>query len=206
MVMDDKIALLTQQLYDDGIKKAQIEGEKLLAIAQADAKQIVAQALKDAEDIIRQAKSTAEDMQKNTAAEIKTSSNQALLLVKQTITDMLTLRLANQIVDETFKHNEVKLKILLYAAESMINSHKGHTINIDLPIDISKDVYDWLESSIHKQLHDKVKFQLSHKIDSGFRISPQNKNYAISFTDDDFQKFFMQLIRPVTSEILFGNV
>jgi len=206
MVMDDKIALLTQQLYDDGIKKAQIEGEKLLAIVQADAKQIVAQALKDAEDIIRQAKSTAEDMQKNTAAEIKTSSNQALLLVKQTIADMLILRLANQIVEETFKHNEVKLKILLYAAESMIHSHKGHTINIDLPIDISKDVYNWLETSIHEQLHDKVKFQLSHKIDSGFRISPQNKNYTISFTDDDFQKFFMQLIRPVTSEILFGNV
>jgi V/A-type H+/Na+-transporting ATPase subunit E len=200
--MDDKISLLTQQLFEDGIKKAQIEGDVLLAKANADAAFIISKAHKDAEDTLKKAKAAALELQNNTQAEIKSASIQAIALVKQSITDLLTVNISDQIVKEATENRDVKIKLLLFAVDSFMKFHLNKSLSIILPADTEKDVHSWIEQALQQYINNDVKLELSPKIETGFRIKNHDDNYLISFTDDDFHSFFKHLIRPKTAEII----
>jgi V/A-type H+/Na+-transporting ATPase subunit E len=203
--MEDKIALLTQQLYKDGVQKAQDEADTIISNAKSEAIKIINQANKDADEIIKKTIQQTEELKKNTEAEIKTSGNQAIILVKQAIADSLTLSIADQVIQETLSHQDIQIKLINYAIDYMLKSKMDDKIQITLPVEIDDAFSQLIEKSIHEQFRPNVNIQLSSKIDSGFRIGPVSKNYLISFTDDDFIRFFKQLLRPKTAKILFSN-
>jgi V/A-type H+/Na+-transporting ATPase subunit E len=203
--MEDKIALLTQQLYKDGVQKAQDEADTIISNAKSEAIKIINQANKDADEIIKKTIQQTEELKKNTEAEIKNSGNQAIILVKQAIADSLTLSIADQVIQETLSHQDIQIKLINYAIDYMLKSKMDEKIQITLPTEIDDAFFQLIEKSIHEHFHSSVNIQLSSKIDSGFRIGPVSKNYLISFTDDDFIRFFKQLLRPKTAKILFSD-
>jgi V/A-type H+/Na+-transporting ATPase subunit E len=203
--MEDKIALLTQQLYKDGVQKAQDEADTIISNAKSEAIKIINQANKDADEIIKKTIQQTEELKKNTEAEIKNSGNQAIILVKQAIADSLTLSIADQVIQETLSHQDIQIKLINYAIDYMLKSKMDEKIQITLPAEIDDAFFQLMEKSIHELFRPNVNIQLSSKIDSGFRIGPVSKNYLISFTDDDFIRFFKQLLRPKTAKILFSD-
>lgn len=203
--MEDKIALLTQQLYSDGIQKSQNEASIIISSAKSEAQDIIAQAVKDANEILKKVTQQTEELKKNTEAEIKMAGKQAIILVKQVIADSLTISIADQIIKETLSQPDKRLKLINYAIDFMLKSEKQEIIQITLPAEIDEDLRNLIEQSIHQHFHSSVNIQLSNKMDSGFRIGPVSKNYLISFTDDDFIRFFKQLLRPKTAKILFSD-
>lgn len=203
--MEDKITQLTQQLYQDGILKAQEEAITIIANAESKAINVLSQAKKDADEILKRTIQQTEELKKNTEAEIKTSGNQAIILVKQAIADSLTLSIADQVIRESLSHQDVQIKLINYAIDCMLGSKKDEKLLITLPAEIDDAFIQLIKISIHQQFLPSVNIQLSSKIDSGFRIGPVSKNYLISFTDDDFIRFFKQLLRPKTAKILFSD-
>ena len=44
-----------------------------------------------------------------------------------------------------------------------------------------------------------------NRLAQGFRIGPADGRYVISFTDKDFETFFMDYLRPKTKELLYSK-
>ena len=203
--MEDKITLLTQQLYNEGILKAKNEAQVILDESNTQAKDIIINAQKEADAIVKKAKMEAEELKRNTEVELKTTGSQALKMVRQSIADVITLNVAQQIVDKKLSNKDLAFKLLLHAVENMALQKDTRGIEAFLSGNEKDEFIKYIIDHIHKQFGDKVKINISHKIDSGFRISPASTNYQISFTDDDFIRFFSNLVRPQTASILFGN-
>lgn len=200
--MEEKIALLTQQLYHDGIIKAKEEAVIIKANAENEANTLLEKAKLDAVTIVEKAKSVAEELRKNTEEEIKAAGTQALALVKQSIADTLTMDVAKDLVSSDVKLSSPEL--IQYAVDKMINLSGSDQINLILPESLENDLKSHIESVMHKHFKGQISVNVSQKIDSGFRIGPASKNYIISFTEEDFIRFFSHLVRPKTAEILFG--
>ena len=201
--MEEKIALLTQQLYNDGVMKAKEEAVMIKANADDEAKHLLEKAKQEASVILEKAKSSAEELRKNTEEEIRAAGTQALALVKQSIADALTVSVSKDLVTDEIKLSSPQM--IQYAVEKMINSSGGDQINLTLPEGLDAELKEQIETTLFKKFNNQFSVNVSQKIDSGFRIGPASKNYIISFTEDDFIRFFSQLIRPKTVEILFGK-
>lgn len=200
--MEEKIALLTQQLYHDGIIKAKEEAVIIKTNAENEANTILEKAKLDAAMIVEKAKSAANELRKNTEEEIKAAGTQALALVKQSIADALTIDVAKDLVTSDVKISSPEL--IQYAVDKMINLSGSDQINLFLPENLDNDLKSHIESVLHKHFNGQISVNVSQKIDSGFRIGPASKNYIISFAEEDFIRFFSHLVRPKTAEILFG--
>ena len=76
-------------------------------------------------------------------------------------------------------------------------------LELILPETLKKDLEKTIRSSLTGALKENLKMTFSKTIQGGFQIQPEGETYKISFTDEDFEEFLKQFLRPKTKKFLF---
>ena len=203
--MESKLQELTNKIYSEGIEKANNEAASIIGNAENEARKILDNAKKEAEKLHEKARLETEELRKNVASEVKMSARQAISAVKQQITELITTRLVAEPVKDAFKDKDFVKEII----ETVIRRWDPHTGGIDLALTLPKEdaqkMASYFESKTLEALKSKVTVDFDEKMSGGFRIGPGDKSYVLSFTDDDFENFLKNYLRPRTTKLLYGG-
>lgn len=202
--MESKLQELTQKIYQDGIEKANGEAKALLDNAKKEAEQILADAKKEAEALKANAKKEAELLEQKTNAEIKVAGEQAMSLLKQEITTILAKNTISENVGEVVNSKELIADIVKIVAAKM--GSEDMDLNIILPEKSKKDFEAFFKKEIASFLNKGMELKFEERMAGGFKITPKDGSYVLSFTEDDFVSFFQSFLRPKAKKILFSGV
>lgn len=202
--MNDRLQELTEKIFKEGIEKGQTEGIKIVAEAKAEADQLVAKARKEAEQIIAAANKNAAAIQENTQSEIKLASRQAIDSVKLELVNLINGQITSSEIKSAIGDSKFVQKLI---EQMIINwaSQPGNEIDIDVLIpEKDRQSTDQYFASVAKGVLDKgFTIESVNGIKSGFQVSPGDGGYKISFTDQDFVRFFQEFLRPSVVALLF---
>lgn len=198
--MSNKIQELTDKLYNEGLSKGREEGEKLLRDAKSEAGTIIAKAREEAAAIIEKAGKDAEALKSKAESDIRMASAQSLQATKKDIENLIVAKLAET---GALKDTEFLKEIIRTVAEKF--SEESSDLNLILPESLRSGLESWVSGSLAGELGSGISAEFSKKISGGFRISPKDGSYFISFTDETFRELISEYLRPLTRKILFGE-
>ncbi len=202
--MQTKLQELTSKIYQEGVQKARDEAGLLLDNARQEAARIVADARLEAQRIVEESEKKATENAGQVEAELKLSAGQALNVLKQTIVQLITLKVVNPGVSELFSDQKFLSSLLLKIVEGF--TARGE---FDLKVLLSSADLQSLDKTIRASLADQLNkglvIEADDKIRGGFKIGPKDGSYVISFTEEDFKNFFKNYLRSKSAEILFDK-
>ena len=204
--MENKLQELTQKLYDEGVGKANIEAEKILAEAKSEAEKLKQNAEKDAQKIVANAEQKSAEIKKNVDAELTLAAKQTIRTVKQQITDMIV----SKVIDEPIKKAFDDVKFVKEIIETVVknwNPQKNEAIDLSvlLPADLEKEFAKFFTDKSEEELNTNLELSFSDSIKGGFKVGPADGSYKISFSEEDFENFFKSYLRPKTIEMLYAG-
>ena len=199
--MEDRLQSLTDKIYQEGVEKGHEEARKIIAEAQSKADNLISDANKESEKIIEQAKKEAEELKKNSQAELTLSGKQALSALKQEMINVVSDELIKSSVKPVTKDTEF-VKTLIKTALEKGNSEGDVTLYISESS--KKEIETFLEKNMKGLLNKGLKLETINGIKAGFQIGPSDGSYKLSFTDEDFEAFFKDLLRPGIVKFLFA--
>ncbi len=202
--MENKLQELTQKLYNEGVEKANVEAEKILAEARSETEKLKLDAQKDAQKIIADAEQKSSEIKKNVDAELNLATKQSIRTVKQQITDMIVSKVIDEPVKKAFDDAKF-VKEIIEAVVKNWNPKGNESIDLSvlLPEDLEKEFAKFFTAKSGQELNANLELSFSDSIKGGFKIGPADGSYKISFSDDDFENFFKTYLRPKTIEMLY---
>jgi V/A-type H+-transporting ATPase subunit E len=202
--MENKLQELTQKLYNEGVEKANVEAEKILADAKSEAEKLKQNAEKDAQKIITDAEQKSVEIKKNVDAELALASKQTIRTVKQQVTEMIVSKVIDEPVKKAF--DDVKfVKEIIEAVVKNWDPKKNEAIDLSvlLPADLEKEFAQFFKAKSGKELNANLELSFSDSLKGGFKVGPADGSYKISFSEEDFENFFKSYLRPKTIEMLY---
>ncbi len=202
--MENKLQELTEKIYAEGVDKANKEAQQIIDNARAEVEKMQEKAQEDAGQIIEKAKKEAEEIKKNVNSEVKLSARQAINTIKQQITGLITAKAAGENIKKAFKDKEFLQKIIETAVKNW-DPKSGKTMDmvILLPEKDRKELDDYFNKKQKALLDAGLEIRFDDSMEAGFKIGPKDGSYQISFTDEDFENFFRNYLRPRTKELLY---
>lgn len=197
--MNEKLQELTNKIYQEGLEKGKKEAEEIVENAKSEAREILESAKKEAEEITEKAKKEASELKKNTESELSLSTKQAITAIRQRISDIMVDKAVNEAVSGAFKDQDFVKSLMLKMAE---NWDKIEKEGRDVMFFLSEEEHQKLEGFLKKKVAEKIKggldIDFEEGIKSGFKLGPKDGSYKLSFTNEDFNRFFRQYLRPRT--------
>ena len=191
--------ILTDQIYQEGIEKAESEAKKIIENAQKEKERILLKAKTEAAQLVSKAEKNAASLQRNTEAEIRLSGEQLLSDIKNKLQEVITGKMTEPISAEFFTDTEF-LKTLII---DLVKKWKPSE-------DIELHLAEMLEASAKERLHKSIIKELPNlivysdkEISGGFRIAQKNGNWQMVFTNTGFVELLNQHLRPQTARLLF---
>jgi V/A-type H+-transporting ATPase subunit E len=202
--MNDKLQELTQKIYNEGLEKGKNEAAEIVNQAKAEADALVKDANMQAHKIVEDAKKEVEELKKNTNSELVLSSKQAINALKQQLTDLVVSKSVEDALAGAFDDKAFIQNIMLAMVENWdkIDS-SGGDISIILPEKEKGRFDDFLKGKVANRIKAGLDVDFEEGIKSGFKIGPKGGQFKISFTENDFQQFFEQYLRPRTKKMLY---
>ncbi|MBK8562004.1 MAG: V-type ATP synthase subunit E [Saprospiraceae bacterium] len=204
--MENKVQLLTQKIYEEGVVKANEEAAKILAEAHEKAAALVKEAQGKAYQISEQAKRASEELRENVHSEIQLAARQAISALRQEVANAITFKssstpLAQAVSDQDFMKEIIEIAVRNWSQ----NGHSQTDLSLILPENAQSQVDNYLTSSVRSLLDKGLELQFSKRLGNGFRIGPADGSYVVSFSENDFDNLFKDYLRPKTVELLFGD-
>ena len=197
--MNEKLQELTNKIYQEGLEKGKKEAEEIVDNAKTEAQEIVKSAKKEAEEITGKAEKDASELKKNTESELSLSTRQSIKTIRQRISDIMVNDAVDDAVSGAFEDQDFVKSLMLKMAE---NWDKIEKEGRDVMFFLSEKDHKKLEGFLKKKVAEKIKggldINFEEGIKSGFKLGPKDGGYKLSFTDEDFKRFFEQYLRPRT--------
>lgn len=202
--MTKKILELTEKIYNEGVEKAKKEAELIIANAKKEADNIIISAKNKEKDIAEQAQKQADEHKKNADSEIRLAARQFISNLKQQITALITTAQVEAPVKDAFKDDEFVKNIILTVIKNW-NPQKPEELNIRLllPQKEEKELTDFFNNKAKELLDSGLEINFEPNIKSGFKIGPKDGSYYISFTDKDFENYFINYLKDKTKKMIF---
>ncbi len=204
--MNDKLQELTKRIYNEGLEKGKNEAEQLVSQAKKEAEEILKQARKEAEKLRTEAKNEADELSKNVHSELSLSARQAISAIKQQITEVLITKAVDQAVEKAFDDKDFVKNIISQILSNWSEIEKSNQeVILSLPEKDRKLLEDYFLNKVGKEVKTGFALSFEEGIKSGFTVGPKDGSYKVSFTDQDFEHFFRQYLRPRTTKLLYGE-
>ncbi len=198
-----KIQELTDKIYKEGIEKAKKEHDTIVEKAKKEADEIIKSAKQKEKEIIEQANKKADEIKDNINTEIQLAAKQSISKIKQQIANIVTSKQVENPVKTAFKDDEfIKQMILEVLKNWDINNLQS--LELILPEEKEADINNFFNNKAKELLDKGLEINFSQNIKSGFKIINQNKNYLISFTEQDFVNYFKKQLKDKTKKMLFS--
>jgi V/A-type H+-transporting ATPase subunit E len=200
--MQTKVQELTDKLYNEGVEKARKEADSIIKEAKDKASEIEKEAKKNAEKIEKDAKDEAEKLKQHVGSELKMTVNQSISALKQNLASKVTMKAIQPGVKELFSNTDFLKSIIEKVVKGWVDKD-----NMDIKVILSdkdqKEMEKFFKNQLANELNKGLEIIYSDGLKSGFKVSPADDSYQISFTDEDFSNFLQSYLRPKTNELLF---
>ena len=203
--MNEKLNIITEKLYNDGVVKAKEDAEKILQEAKLQAKEIVDKANSQATEIVNTANKKSEDLKKKVEAELRLAGDQAIASIKQRIVSMLADDISKKITTKSFDDVKFVENLILTIAEKWKSDEGLYNLNLILSAEMKKDTESFFSAKGKEFLDKGVDVRFDEIDAKGFIVSPHDGSYQINFTDEVFMNFFSDYLRGFTKKLLFEN-
>ncbi len=204
--MENKLQELTDKIYAEGVDKANKEADDIIAKAKAEIQNMHKNAEKESAAIIEKAEKEAQEIRKNVNSEVRLSARQAINTIKQQITELITTKSTGEEIRQAFKDKEFIQRIIVTAVENWNpQDSKSLDVAVLLPEKDLKDMNEYFTKKQKSLLEAGLELRFDENLESGFKIGPKDDSFQISFTDEDFDNFFRNYLRPRTTELLYSG-
>lgn len=204
--MQTKLQELTEKIYKEGVEKAHAEADKILAEAHQKAQEIVKQAQVKSEIMIQEAEKNASVLYKNSMNELQLAGRQATSDLKQRIVALLEKQTLGPQTKLAFEDQQFVQELIMAVLK---NWNPSATETVELKLMLPKNKQQELEGFIKQKLQvyfeKGLQITWQERMKNGFKIGPKEGGYLVSFTDEDFDNFFVSYLRPMLVELLFGE-
>ena len=196
--MESKIQELTEKLLNEGVEKGREKAQQIIDEAKAQAKQIVNDANKQADDIRAKAKDDAQQLDKNTKAELKMFTDQAVNALKSEVANVVTDKIVKQTVEEVVDDKNFMQQFILKLAEKWAQNE-----DIVISVQDAKGLKELFAKKAKNLLDKGVKIQQVNGIDTLFSVQPADGAYKVNFGNEEFEDYFKSFLRPQLIDMLF---
>lgn len=203
--MENKLQELTSKIYEEGIARANEEADKLISEAKKEADELRNKSKKEAAQIIENAEKEAGELRKNVESEVKLSARQALATIKQQVTELITSQTTEEPVKEAFKDKDFIKRIIETTIKNWDPGKEAFDLQLLLPKEDEKELKAYFEKKQKDLLKGTLEIKFDERMNTGFKIGPKDGRFLISFTDEDFDNFFKNYLRPRTTQLLYGG-
>lgn len=197
--MENKIDLLTKKLYDEGVSKGQKDSEEIIAKAKAEASEIVAKAQAEAAQIVEGAKSEASELSKNSLRELSLTSKQIVSDLKAQIVNTITLETQSKDVSSAFKSEKFVKELIL----EVVKKWDKESVKILVEKEKAEDIKAYFSKEIASKISKNIEIVSEQGVGNGFKISPKEGGYYISFSDEEFDNLLKGYLKASLNSILF---
>lgn len=201
--MENKLDVLTKKLYEEGVGKANREGEKIIAGAEEKAAKLVADAENRAREIIAGAEVEAANLKKKAESEMALGARQAVTALKQSIAGLIAGKVAGNLAKAGFEEKAFVQELLMEVVKKWDVASGNLDLEMLLPED-EKVKFQEFVGQKYKELLDKG---LEIKVDNAeeaFVIRPKDGSYQIAFSEKLFESFFNRYMRSFTKHLLYS--
>jgi V/A-type H+-transporting ATPase subunit E len=200
--MEQKLQEITEKLYQEGVVKGNEEAGKIIDEAQENAKSIIDNATKEAAAIIAGAEKKASDLNKNTRSELQLASRQLVASLEQEVVALVNGKIVEEAVKTATNDKQFMQQLIAIAVEKWV---AGESPKVFVAPSEKKEIEAYFANKA-KQLLDKgLTIESANNIKAGFQIGPSDGSYKVSFTREDFIRFFKEFIRPKVVDLLFED-
>lgn len=203
--MNDKLNIITEKLYADGVEKAKEESNKMILDAKNQAQIILEKANSEADEILTKAKKEADDLERKVLTDLRLGGAQAVTSVKQTIESLISDSLSKDISSSVFDSNDFIEKLVLEVVDKWKDEKDVSDLNFVMSPEMKQSFDNGLKLKMKSLLDKGVDIKFDNIDGKGFEIIPNNGSYKIDFTDELFAKYFADYLRGFTKELLFEN-
>jgi V/A-type H+-transporting ATPase subunit E len=200
--MEHKIQEITEKLYHEGVERGNEEAIKIVEEAKHKASNIIEKAKKEAESIISEATVKAAEMNKNTRSELQMASNQLIASLEQEVASLVNGKIVEDAVNLAIDDKQFMQQLIVKAVERWASDQ-----NLKVFVaPAEKSAVENFFSANAKALLDKgLVIETANNVKAGFQIGPADGSYKVSFTREDFIRFFKEFLRPKVVELLFDQ-
>ncbi|HBD96058.1 MAG: hypothetical protein A2015_16795 [Spirochaetes bacterium GWF1_31_7] len=200
--MESRLQELTEKLYKEGVEKANNEASSIIAKAKAEAEQIIDNAKKQALVVKQNSEKDAEQLATRIKSEIKMAGDQAVSILKQEIVDLLSKNALGASIKDAVSSKDLLVSVIKEII-SKWDMSKPMDLDVILPEKLKGDLEKAFKTEGSALLSKGSELKFENRMNGGFKIAPKDGSFVLSFTDEDFIKFFQSFLRPKAKEILF---
>lgn len=190
---------LTDQIYQEGIEKAEKQSKKMIQEAEAEKAVILNNAKAEAESILEEARREAKRLQHSVESELNLKAKQFISDLKSRIEGLLS----KKIIETTTKEALADVSFMQSAISDVLKSWKDTN---DLELILPKGLEAKLNGAFARRIKEvtpNMTITFESTLNGGFRIAKKADNYQISFSDDDFIEIFRTYLSEQTNKVLF---
>lgn len=204
--MTNSIRELTEKIYNEGVLKATQDAEKIITEAQSEADKIIRSANQEKTNIINQAKKDADELQRKTESEIRLATQKLMSNLKLNIAGLLVLKQTSLLGSNTFNDKQFVKELILTVVKGWTkNEPEESGLRIYFSPEDEKHIAGFFDKQLIDQLNQGLEIKFDSRIKSGFKIGPQDGNYVISFTGEDFENYFKSYLKEKTWNLIFNE-
>jgi len=203
--MHHKLKELTEKIHREGFEKANEDSARIIETAHNEAEAITRDAEKRAEKIVQEAKKQAEENARKVEAEVRLSSQQALINLKKEISELIQAGVLKEPINQAFDDHHFIRKIL----ETLVGNWNPCTDETDLHLMVPQEQLAEMDAYLKERsgriMNKGLNLDKYTGSGKGFEIQPSNGHYKINVTDEAFESFLDEHFKPKTLEFLYGG-
>ncbi|MCK4796493.1 MAG: V-type ATP synthase subunit E [Spirochaetes bacterium] len=201
--MESKLQELTKKIYKEGVEKANNEAKTILENANNESEKIINNAKKEADSIISNAKKESEQLNNKIISEMRLASNQAVSLLKQEVTGLLSYSALSTKIEKSMQDVDFIKEIIKEIVSKWNAASKSLDLDLVLPKKSKEKLTEYFKQEAKDILNKGIDLKFEERMDGGFKIGPKDNSFILSFTEKDFKQFFQSFLKPKTKVILF---
>ncbi|MCE2496695.1 MAG: hypothetical protein J4F31_09005 [Flavobacteriales bacterium] len=199
--MSDRLKVLTDKIYHEGIEKAQKESDRLLEQARQGASEIRSNAERERVALIEKTESEMENYRKKVLAEIRMSTRKTANAIKKQLHEMLVEKAIRRPAQESLRDPKVMSEILKAAAGALTRDGSGGW-QLEVSDEMHRLIHSAVEAAEHNILTEGVTLQGGGEHAGGFVIREEDGAYKIVFDEATFVEFLSQFLKFETRNLL----
>ena len=198
--MENKLDILTQKLYNEGVDKARKEAGNIINQAKQEAEKIIADAKAKAAQMNADAETEVSNLKKKAESEMTLSARQAITALKQAITNLV----AGDVAKIGFEEKAFIQELLMTIVKKW--DVAGGNLNMEILLsEGEKAKFESFVAAKYKDLLDKGLDVKVGNLEEGFVIQPKDGGFQIAFSEKLFEAFFNQYMKGFTKKLLFKD-
>jgi V/A-type H+-transporting ATPase subunit E len=204
--MEQKIQELTDKIYQEGVEKGEQRARQLITEAEEKATGIISEARVQAEKLLNETRKQIAELKQNTETELRLSGLQVVSSVKQQVLNSVTTKVIETSTSQVLSDPSTMKEFITAVLKNWkVSDGETPRLEVLLPAQKQEEFKSSFEKGASNLLNNGIELKFSKNIKAGFKIGPSEGSYRISLTDEDFQEFFKEYLRPRTRQFLFGD-